>query len=146
MYESIKVTQAITPTAGAAGATAINGAIIDMQGYDELLVIVTFGAITANGVQSVKLQQGAAANMSDAADLLASGSTVADSDDEKLVVKRLYRPTERYVRVVVPRATQNSVVAAAEYIQFAARKVPVPSQGSTVLAFTNHVSPAEGTA
>lgn len=144
--ENMKVTQAITPTAGAAGTTTINGTTLDMQDWEGVAVIVTFGAITAGGVQSVKGQQGAASNMSDAADLAASSSSVADTDDEKVVVKVFRNVRERYFRVVVPRATQNAVVASAEYIQFGKRRQPNTGHGATVLAATEHVSPAEGAA
>lgn len=144
--ENMKTTQAIAPAAGVAGVTTLNGATIDMQDWDGVIVVVTFGAILATGVQSVKGQQGAAANMSDAADLLASGTTVADSDDEKVVVKVFRRIRERYFRVVVPRATANAVVASAEYIQFGKRRQPNSGQGTGVLAATDHVAPAEGAA
>lgn len=144
MSKNMKITQAVTPTAGAAGATAINGATLDMQGFAGVLIIVTFGAITAGAVTSIKAQQGAASNMSDAADLLATGQTIADTDDDKVFYIDLYRPAERYVRLVVSRATQNAVVASAEYIQYGARERP-QTHGTNVAGET-HISPAEGTA
>ncbi|KKK73805.1 hypothetical protein LCGC14_2890140, partial [marine sediment metagenome] len=48
------------------------------------------------------------------------------------------------VRLVVPRATQNAVVASATYLQYGAAKQPV-SHGTNVSGET-HISPAEGTA
>lgn len=139
-----KITQAITPTAGAAGTTDINGATLDMQGFEGVLMMVTFGAITASAVTSIKAQQGAQSDLSDAADLAGTGQTVADSDDEDIFVIDLYRPAERYVRVVVDRGTQNAVVSSATYIQYGAANAPT-SHGSTVNSET-HVSPSEGTA
>lgn len=145
LSKNVKISQAVTVTAGAAGATAINGATLDMAGYDGVLMVVTFGAITTNAVTSIKAQQGAASNLSDAADLAGTAQTVADSADEQTFYIDVFRPAERYVRLVVSRATQNAVVASAEYIQYGGHKGPVASHGSAVSGET-HVSPAEGTA
>lgn len=139
-----KISTAITPTAGAAGTSDINGSTLDMKGFDGVLVIVRFGEITASAVTSIKMQQGAASNLSDAADLEGTGQTVADDDDDETFYIDLYRPRERYVRVVVDRGTQNAVVASAEYIQYGAHDEPT-THGSGVSGET-HVSPAEGTA
>lgn len=144
MFANCKVSQAVTPTAGAAGTSDINGATLDMEGFEGVLMIVTMGAITAGAVTSIKAQQGAASNLSDAADLLGTAQTIADTDDEKVFLIDLFRPQERYVRLVVDRGTQNAVVASAEYIQYGARKAPVTH--GTGVAGELHVAPAEGTA
>ena len=138
------ITAAITPTNGAAGTSDINGATLDMLGFDSVLIICTTGTITASAVTSIKAQQGDQSDASDMSDLLGSAQTIADDDDEDLFVIALIKPQKRYVRLVVDRATQNAVVASATYIQFSPRKAPV-SHGSTVNIET-HVSPAEGTA
>lgn len=142
--KNYKITQAITPTNGAAATTDIEGVTLDMSGYEGVLMVCTFGEITGSAVTSIKAQQGAESDLSDAADLLGTAQTVADSDDEDIFYIDLYRPQERYVRLYVDRATQNAVVASATYIQYGAKKAPV-SHGSTVNGET-HVSPAEGTA
>lgn len=139
-----KIAVAVAPTDGAAGTTDISGATLDMQGYEGVLIAVTMGAITGGAVTSIKAQQGAAANMSDAADLAGTAQTIADTDDDKTFYIDLYRPTERYVRVFVDRGTQNAVVASATYIQYGARVVPV-THGANVSGEL-HISPAEGTA
>lgn len=139
-----KITIAITPTEGAAGTTDINGAILDMQGYENVLAIVTFGAITAGAVTSIKMQQDTASNMSSAADLADTGQTIADTDDGKTFYIDLIKPQERYVRLVVDRGTQNAVVASAIYLQYNGVKMPV-THGSNVSGETL-ISPAEGTA
>lgn len=144
LSKNVRISQAIAPAAGAAGVTTINGATLDMSGWDGVLMIVTFGAITATGVQSVKAQQGQQSNLSDAADLEGTGQTVGDGDDEKTYFIDLVNPTERYVRVVVPRATANAVVAEALYIQYRGRR-PNVGHGTNV-AGEVHASPAEGTA
>jgi hypothetical protein len=144
LSKQVKITQAITPTAGAAATSDINGATLDMAGFEGVLIEVVFGDITAGAVTSIKAQQGAASNLSDAADLAGTGQTVADTDDGDTFYIDLYRPTERYVRVVVDRGTQNAVVASATYFQYGAHDQPV-SHGTTVNGEL-HVSPDEGTA
>lgn len=141
-----KVSTAITPTAGVAGTSDINGTALDMQGWEGVMVIVRMGAITANAVTSIKMQQGAASNLSDGADLEGTSITVADDDDDQTFVIDLNKPRERYVRVVVDRGTQNAVVASAEYIQYGPRKLPTTQNATDLVTFEGHVSPAEGTA
>lgn len=144
LSKNVKITQAITPTAGGAGTTDINGATLDMAGFEGVLMVVTFGAITAGAVTSIKAQQGNQSDLSDAADLAGTAQAIADTDDDKVFYIDLYRPEKRYVRLVVDRGTQNAVVASAEYIQYGAHKKP-PTHGTGVSGET-HVSPAEGTA
>jgi len=144
LSKHVKISQAITPTNGAAGTTDINGETLDMLGFEGVLVKVTMGAITATAVTSIKMQQGAASNLSDAADLEGTGQDIAVADAQKVFYIDLYRPAERYVRLVVDRGTANAVVASAEYIQYSARIKPT-THGTNVSGET-HISPAEGTA
>lgn len=144
LIKDVKISTAVTPTAGVAGTSAINGSIVDMEGFDGLLVIVRFGTITAGAATSIKAQQGQDSGVSDAADLLGTNQTIADTDDDKTFYIDIWRPQERYVRLVVSRATQNAVVASAEYIQYGARKKPT-SQGTNVSGEVFQ-GPAEGTA
>lgn len=145
LSKDTKISIAITPTAGAAGTTAINGAGLNMAGYDGVLVVVPFGAITATAVTSIKLQQSDDDGSSDSyGDVEGTGQTVADTDDDKTFYIDVQRPTKQYVRVVVSRGTANAVVGGATYIQYRAR-TKSPSHGSNVSGET-FKAPAEGTA
>jgi len=144
LIEDVKISIAIAPADGVAATDDINGVILDMSGYDGVLAIITFGAITSGAVTSIKMQQDTAAAMGTAADLLATGQTIADTDDEKTFYIDLLNPDERYVRLVVDRGTQNAVVASATYIQYGAKAKPT-TQGSNVSG-ESHVRVAEGTA
>lgn len=146
LSKNVKVSTAITPTAGVAGTTDINGTTLDMSGFEGVLVLVRMGAITGTAVTSIKMQQGAASNLSDAADLEGTGITVADDDDDQIFMIDLYRPLERYVRVVVDRGTANAVVASAEYLQYGAAEKPIENNVTDASTVELHVSPAEGTA
>ena len=139
-----KISTAITPTAGVAGTTDINGSTLDMQGFESVQMLVRMGAITSGAVTSIKTQQGDQSDASDMSDLSGTGVTIADTDDDETFYIDLIRPEKRYVRLVVDRETQNAVVAAANYIQYGARKQPT-AHGAGVTGET-HVSPREGTA
>ena len=143
LAEELSLSQAITITAGASGSTAINGTILDMAGYDGVLVEVQFGAITAGAATSIKMQQDISSTMGGATDLEGTSQTIADDDDDKLFYIDLKRPKEQYVRLVVSRATQASTCAAT-YKRYRGRNKP-SVHGSNV-AGEKWVSPAEGTA
>jgi hypothetical protein len=139
----ILITPAVTPTAGAAGTTLITGATLDTAGYRGTFIMVNFGAIVGTAVTSIKLQQGAAANMSDAADLLGSGQTVADTASGTTFCIDVRRTGKRYIRVMVSRGTANATVANAFYLQYEGRRFPVTQpSGINIVSFS---SPIEGT-
>lgn len=137
-----KISQAITVTTGAAGSSNVNGAILDMSGWEGVLIVVQMEAIVATAVTSIKAQQGDDSGLSDAQDLAGTGQTIADSDDEKTFVFDLYRPTDRYIRLVALRATANATLTAT-YHQYGARKEPATHE-ATVIVVEQHSSAAEG--
>lgn len=140
--ENHRMEIAITPTAGAAGTSAINGASCDCQRVDGVLVAVQMGAIVATAVTSIKLQ--GSDDNSTWADLEGTSQSIADDADDKLFYIDLYRPVHRYNRVVVSRGTANATVSAAVYHKYCMGKVPV-SQGTNVSGEL-HISSDEGTA
>ena len=135
--------------AAADKADITDATVIDMQGFEAVRFIVGFGAIVGGAATSVKVLQGAAktndTTLTSGADLAGTGITVADDDDNTLVITDLIKPQERYVQVQVLRATQNSTVDLVIAELYGARKLPVV-QDATVSSYEIHVSPAEGTA
>ncbi|NQU38201.1 MAG: hypothetical protein HQ526_11490 [Actinobacteria bacterium] len=130
-----------------AGTTDINSSSIDMQGFDAVTFYVCFGAITASAVTSVKAQQSSDDAAADAfADLLGTGITVADDDDNQVVALEVNEPRERYVRCVVDRGTANAVVDSIIAVQTRAGVEPVTHDSTTVVGSEWHHAPAEGTA
>jgi len=138
----MRVVQATTVTAGAAGTTAVNGATVDLSGVEEIAIIVPFGAIVSGAVTSIKWQEGS--TTSPTTDVAGTNITVADTDDDTTKILRIIKPRSRYGRVVVSRATQNATVGAITYILTGLRTLPA-TDGSTVVGEL-HVSPATGTA
>lgn len=145
LLKNVKVTRVINAVSVGTGDTT-NGSIIDMAGYTGVMFIVAFGAIT-DGTQTINVQQGAASDMSDAADLTGTAvSTTAITDDNKCLIVEVRRPEERYLRVQVDRAgATGCVIDGAIAIQYGARSRPT-TQGSTIAASETHLAPVEGTA
>ncbi len=139
---NLKVIQATTATAGAAGTTAVNGSAVDLANVEEIMIIVPFGAIVSGAATSIKWQEGSTS--SPTTDVAGTSITVADTDDDTTKVLRIIKPRNRYGRVVVSRATQNATVGAITYILVGPRTL-APTDDSTVAQET-HVSPAAGTA
>lgn len=141
LISTSKLLSCVTPTAGAAGTTAINGSIIDSKDFSGLLFMVHFGAIVALAVTSIKLQAGAQPNLSDAADIAGTNQVVADTADDTLFYIDIVNPTFRYWRLVVSRATQNATVQASVLL-YGGRGAPA----TQVAAGETWLSPAAGTA
>lgn len=143
-----RVKTTLCKTNVAAGATDITDATaIDMAGYEGVRFIVAFGTITAGAVTSI-----AAAGLDTSSptpgtdDLAGTKITVADTDDDKLVILDIYKPRQRYIRPFVKRATQNAVVNSIIAEQYGhAGLVPI-TKDATVTNQELWVSPAAGTA
>jgi hypothetical protein len=131
--------------AEAVGTADVTSDIVDMAGFDAVVFVVLFGAIT-DGTPKVKVQSGAAAAMGDAADLEGTSVAVAITDDNKLAVADVTNVSERYVRCVVTRGgNTGAVVDGILAIKYKAKKCPV-TQSADVAGIERHVTPAEGTA
>ncbi len=141
----IHVVPAILPSEGVAAATALNGAILDTYAYraDRVLMIVTFGVITGLAVTSIKAQTATTSNFATPHDVTGTSQAVADDKDDLTFMIDLINPAERYVRLVVSRATQNAVVSAAYYLVYGMRG-PVVTQ--TVAGLEVHRDKVTGTA
>lgn len=133
--------------AAAAATTDIEATGVDMAGFNAVKFYTLFGAITSSAVTSVKIQQSSDDGSSDAySDLESSAVTVADDDDNQVVVHDVIRPTKRYVRVVVNRGTANAAVDGIIAVLYRAFERPATNDASTVVAREVLLSPAEGTA
>jgi hypothetical protein len=133
----------ITPTNGAAGTTDIESTIVDTAGYGGVKFVVQMGAITTGAVTSAYVQQNTANSSSGMATLSGTTVTIADDDDGQYFVIDVAKPTERYVRLVVDRGTQNAVVAAAHAYLYNPAVAPVTNSDTAHHSTVSVVSPAE---
>ncbi|MHB8459116.1 MAG: hypothetical protein ACYDAK_05310 [Candidatus Limnocylindrales bacterium] len=145
MSESTKTKVIRAINAIAAGVTTVNGATVDTAGFQGVRFITALGAILATSVTSVKLQDGNAANMSDAADVAGSGLnvTAGGADDNSIFIHDVYRPVKRYMRVVVLRATANATVDGAIVELYEGRNYP-EAVDATVHGSKTLTSPIDG--
>lgn len=137
----------VAALAAAAGTSTITSDAIDLQAFDACMFLVPFGTITAGAVTSFKIQQSSDDGVTDGySDLAGSSVTVADTQSGKVAYIDVVRPTKRYLKLVISRATQNSVVNNVLALKYIGHKQPV-TQGATVMTASEiSVSPAEGTA
>lgn len=138
------IQQAATVTAGAAGQTAITSDVVDTANCDGVLFIVSFGAITAGAVTSIKVQQCDTSGGS-YADLEGTSQTVADDADNTTFYVDVFRPREQFLKLVVSRATQNATVGSILAIKYNTSNRPT-TQGAGVTGGETFNWPAEGTA
>jgi len=129
--------------AAAAATTDVTSSSVDMQGFDSVTFYVSMGAIVAGAVTSVHAEQ--SADDSSFADLEGTNITIADDDDNQVVILEIEQPSDRYVRVIVDRATQNATVDSIVAIQTKANKEPVTHDATTVVGAEYHLNPSEGT-
>lgn len=119
---------AILPSEGVAAQTALPGAGLDLglYGADRVLMVVTFGALTAGAVTSIKAQTDTTVDFDDSpADIAGTAQTVAQATgSDKTFMIDLYNPPGRYVRLSVSRGTANAVVASAFYLVYGMRNRP----------------------
>jgi hypothetical protein len=126
--------------AGSAG-TAVNGATLDMAGFDG---VILFGTIaTANAGNYLKAQQGEVSDGSDMADL--AGTKVVADANGSIVAIDINRPKERYVRGVFIRAGANTATGDMYALRYKAGSAPTSNTIANVLKSLKLVSPAEGT-
>jgi hypothetical protein len=118
---------------------------VDMSGYEGVLFLASFGALTASQVTSMKAAQGLTSGGSFADLLDTKVGPLADGDGNKVLSLDIYRPRERFVRVTITRATANAVIDGVVAILYGPKKAK-PAKDASVAFEEAHQSPAEGTA
>ena len=94
-------------------------------GYDGVLFIAMFGALTSTQETSLKAQQSSDNDADTYADLDGAHTPdLADGDGNKCLVLDVFRPAERYVKPVVVRGTANAVIDGVVAILYRGRQRP----------------------
>jgi hypothetical protein len=138
-----KVTTALDYASANADRT---GAILDMKGFEGVMMVVKFATIAGGAATSIKAQQDDAVGGGTMADLEGTAQTVADNDDDQIFIIDLVKPRKRYVRLYIDKDGANATAESAIYIQYGAREEPVVQTVTNAVTYERHVSPAEGTA
>ena len=102
---------AMAPVAAGTGDTQ-TGDIIDTAGWESIAFVVYFGTLSAGAVTTIEVQYGSQSNGSDMAAIANSSVSVPQStgSNQGFLSAEVYRPTKRYLRVAVVRATANAVI------------------------------------
>ena len=125
----------------AAGTSAVTSDEVDTAGYDGVMFVTSFG--TAASDNTLKAQQDTATGMASAADLEGTSVTSGSSDEDVWI--DVYRPRERYVRVVAARGT-SSTLESIWAVLYDPRSMPVDNTTTGTIVGELHQEPAEGTA
>lgn len=138
---AVKLTKVADHTT--AGTTDVEGAILDMSGYEGVMFFTSFGTAAADNL--LKVQQDDANGAGGMADLEGTKVTSGASPSNEDVWVDVWRPTKRYVRCIAVVDTSSTVESIwAE--QYGPREMPVDNTTSGTIEGEMHVSPAEGTA
>ncbi len=130
-----------------AGTGAINSDSVDMQadgGWDGVFFYTTVLAITAGAATSINLAQ--SANDSSFADLEGTGVTIAADDDNETFGVDLQHAGDRYVRLEVARATQNSAFGEIYAMRYRGGVGVITQNVVDAITVEKHLAPDEGTA
>jgi hypothetical protein len=140
LSNGVKITK--VKASQATGTTAVNSDVVDMAGYEGVLFVTVIGSFNTGNY--VTAQQGAASDLSDAADL--EGSKVTATADGEVVWLDVYRPQERYVRLSAVRAGATTTLGDVYAIQYESRMQPISNNVADTIIGKLLVSPDEGTA
>lgn len=101
----------------AAYTAAQNGSVVDTLGFDSAVAVISTGATdftSGDETYTIKLQEGAAANLSDAADITGATATITVANQQKkIALNGLTTARKRYLRAVLtPAGTTPSIAVA----------------------------------
>lgn len=125
----------------AANTTAITSDAIDMEGFEGVMILGSFGTANAGNYAKVQQSDDSAGSPDGYSDL--EGTKLVPSVSGNTYLIDVYRPTKRYLKVVQTRGA-SSTVGVMLAIKYGAKLSPT-SHG-TVIDSEAHSSPAEGTA
>lgn len=136
LSSSTKIESALATTG--AGTSEIDGAGIDMQGYEGVLFVAKYGTAAAGNF----LQGQQSTDNSSFADL--EGTAVGVGSSDEIVFLDIHKPQEQFVRVQAQRGT-SSTLDWGIALKYGARKQPVDNTVAGTIHGELSVSPSEGT-
>jgi len=121
-------------------AAAVNGAGVDMAGWDGVAFQAALGAFTGAGTFDMRVVESENSNFSGAVNV--SGAAIvqqANTGPNVIVTIDVYRPTNRYVRAVGTVAVNNVVygVTAIRYRAQGRTPVDLPNNSQYVIVRAN---------
>ena len=140
----------------ASGTADVKSKVIDMKGYDSVLIVVHLATIAAGAVTSLFVQEADAASDADTltsgADLAGSAQTIAADDDDEVKYVDIVKPLKRFLQLTIDKDAANAVGASAVAYLYNAEESPVShaegtgtSGGAEIVEGEAFLSPLAGT-
>jgi len=123
-----------------AGTTAVASDEVDMQGFEGVLFLTSFGTAAADNTVNA-----AQSSVSGGTFVDLEGTSVASGTSDEDVWLDIFRPIDRYVRLEAARGT-SSTLESIWAVQYGPGKMKVSNVTSGTIIGELHESPAEGTA
>jgi len=124
LINGIKLTKVMDSQAAA--QTNRDSDIIDMQGYDGVMFLASFGVLIENGTLELVVDQNTANSTSGMAELTGTVThTCGASDSESMLAIDVYKPRKRYLRCGIEIGTQNAEIDSVIAIQYGAHNRPI---------------------
>lgn len=139
LSKNVKIT--VVKAAQADGTSSYDSDTVDMQGFEGVMFVTSFGVAAADIYMLVT--QGQLANMTDEVALAQSAANDGDVNAKTNIID-IYKPQERYVAARIIRVTSTDVGPIIA-IQYEGVNRPY-SNASADIDLKALVSPAEGTA
>jgi hypothetical protein len=138
LLKDVKVT--LVQVSAAAGTTALNSSVLDMQGFEGVMYLAVLNDVTSGSILTLTAKRNTANSTSSPTPTSGPAATYtsassSDADDKLLIVDD-FRPQERYSFANLTRTTQNAVIGGIIAIQYKAGKRPTTQDATTVLAST----------
>lgn len=133
LLKASKIDKVLVATV-AGTADTLNGDIVDLQGFDSVMLIAILGDVANTAVVTLKAYCGDAAALGDGAYKTTTATVTADatSADDKLLILDVLKPGKRYVRADLVRATANAVVDGIIAIRYNAKAKPTTQPADVV--------------
>lgn len=144
LLNNCKIVRVSADGAGVASATPSKGTIVDMYGWNSVMLIALMGDVV--NLSEVDLRA-AAADVNDTAQMVllagtAGGVADATSFDNKAVVLDVVNPNKRYVEAQLFHVTQNAPFDGIIAILYDPWHAPEDTLDATVAAAATLVNPA----
>lgn len=131
----------IKDVSSAAGSTVLESSVIDMAGYDGVLLFTSFGTAAADNI--IKAKMSSASDTGTMGDIEGSAVGAGSSDEDQWI--DIYRPRKRYIQLSAARGT-SSKLGDMWAIQYGGRKLPEDNAVAGTIHGELLVSPSSGTA
>ncbi len=114
-------------------SAGVNGSAIDMSGWSGCLYVFNLGAMASGGTFDARVVSSANSNMSGNANITnAALVQVANTANTNLWVLDVWRPTDRYIKLITTPATANTTYSVTT-VRYGRTGTNPPTQTATVV-------------